>query len=225
MEGNVSRGDYMNNGIRMVMSVFAVMVILCVPVIASTGQSVDAIGDEGDRIDINCLITQYLNDTAEDFNLTIGKEYGINYDDYVLIMSVIMGSSISITSENGIVNVEFAEQSRSGSFGAELHGHDLYIYLDSVSVSMIMSGGAAAIGAAIGAAVGSVVPALGTVLGGAAGAIILAAIEGGLTTAIMEGLDWQDGIVAIVKIMDSYSIFGFTFDFFCSPSLVDIRPQ
>lgn len=225
MVGNISKGDRMNNKTRMGISVFAVMAILCIPVIATTHQSVDAIGNEGNRIDINCLIAEYLNDTAEDFNSTIGKEYGINYDDYVLIMSAIIGGSISITSENGIVNVEFAEQIRSGSFGAELHGHNLYIYLDSVSVSMILSGGAAAIGAAIGAAVGSVVPVLGTVLGGAMGAIILAAIEGGLTTAIMEGLDWQDGIVAIVKIMSSYSIFGFSFDFFCSPKLVDIRPQ
>lgn len=200
------------------------MMILCVSTMAFIIPSSEASAKDSDT-KLQEIVDEKIASVAEDFDATIGKEYGITYEEYAYAINLLAGRSISVSSSDGVPQAKLSEPMRNGQFGAELHGHYLYVYLDSVSVSMILSGSAAVVGAAIGAAVGSVVPALGTLLGGGLGLFLVATIESALVTAIMEGLNITNGIVAVFKVIDTYKIFRITFEFVCKPVLVGIYAQ
>ena len=167
----------MNTRMKAFTAVIVAVSMLCVPMVASLHQSSDASDGKFTENDAKRLFDEFLPVTVDEFDKGIGEEYGITYEEYAYAMSMVMGRTLSITCVDGELRAELSEPTRAGHFGAELSGHYLYIYLDSVSVSMILTGSGMVIGAAIGALLGSVFPGLGTLAGGAVGSVILGIIE------------------------------------------------
>lgn len=196
-------------------SIIVASLIICASV-ASIVIINNAPGPDYDEGAVTNIIQEKMDEIVEDFDNTLGKEYGISYAEYCTIMEALAGKALVLTGEGDNISASLQSPIEAGSLNAEVHGKYIYLYLDSITTNMILGGGAAAAGIAIGAVLGSVVPVIGNILAGTAGAILMAAIEAAIVALVIEGLNIENGVVVIIQYMDTYKVFGISFDFICN---------
>lgn len=146
------------------------------------------------------------------------NDLGITEQEMKDVLAELGSSAIYLISDDsGILKAEITEITEKGRLRVDTTYDGLRIYLDSVSVAAIMSGGSAAVGAAI----GSLIPVVGTV----AGAVIFAIVAGAVTAAITEGLNWSNGIVVNVKLVNHHILFGVDIPLPTTPKIAGVSSQ
>ena len=126
-------------------------------------------------------------------------EYGITYAEYNAFMNYLSDKAIYLTVENGEPVAYFVESINKGKTmtDSELRGDQLRIYIDTVSMSMLVSAGAGGFAAALGALIG------------------IAAT--GLYQFVVEQLSLDNGIWIDITVRGHFTVFGHTTYYYLPP--------
>lgn len=123
-----------------------------------------------------------------------------------------------LTDDNDELYAETSDSIDNGRTGVERIHDGIRIYLSSDAVNAIISGEAGALTALIGTMITSVAGAV--VFGG-----ITSVITNEINKAIMDGLDWNNGITVDVKLYKHRHILGVTIKTPVEPKIMNIGRQ
>ena len=151
---------------------------------------------------------------SAEYDQKMMAEYGITYAEYNLLMSYFFNKAVYITVEDGEPVAYFVESIDKGKTmtDSELRGDRLRIYIDTVSMAMLVSAGINGFTTALGALLGTVaLPGIGTLSGGALGAIIglfAGTTLSGLYQFVTEQYHADNGIWIDITIRGHFEVFG-----------------
>lgn len=161
--------------------------------------------------------------TSDSSDNNIQQPYTISMDDlgitekeFISTMDAFGYGGIYVHgTDDGTVLADGFNTVNDGRFGYDKISNTHYvIYLDSLSVSLIVNGGGAAVSGAI-----------GLLIGGPVGAAIGGAIGVAISTLINEyGIDYSNGIAVDVYFKNAIIIFGHMI-WPGNPTFVNLRPQ
>jgi len=137
---------------------------------SSSAENDSEISDE----DLQAAIQDEFAKLSAEYDSEMMAEYGITYSEYNAIMDYFADKAIYITTENGELVAYLVESIDKGKTmtDSELHNDQIRIYIDTVTMSGLTSGGFAAFTTLLGGVIGSAVGGIGALAGLSAGFVV-----------------------------------------------------
>ncbi len=163
--------------------------------------------------ELQTAIHEEFSKLSAEYDSQMMAEYGITYAEYNAIMDYLSDKAIYLTVENGEPVAYFVESIDKGKtmIDSELRGDQLRIYIDTVSMSMLVSAGAGGFAAALGALIGSVVipiPGIGAIAGATVAGLIVGVVAAGLYQFVVEQYYLDNGIWIDITVRGHFTVFG-----------------
>lgn len=163
--------------------------------------------------ELQTAIQEEFAKLSAEYDSQLLAEYGITYAEYNAIMDYLSDKAIYLTVENGEPVAYFVESIDKGKtmIDSELRGDQLRIYIDTVSMSMLVSAGAGGFAAALGALIGSVVipiPGIGAIAGATVAGLIVGVVAAGLYQFVVEQYYLDNGIWIDITVRGHFTVFG-----------------
>lgn len=202
---------------------FAAVAVLPTPVTASesdTGSEIASsdIGNDYEPSDeeLQAAIQEEFAKLSAEYDPQMLAEYGITYAEYNALMDYLSDKAIYLTVENGEPVAYLIESIDKGKtmIDSELRGDQIRIYIDTVSMSMLVTAGVGGYMAVLGLLIGSVtLPVIGTISGPLLGAllgVIVGTAAAGLYQFISEQYALDHGIWIDLTVRGHFTVFGQT---------------
>jgi len=160
--------------------------------------------------ELQTAIQEEFAKLSAEYDSQLLAEYGITYAEYNAIMDYLSDKAIYLTVENGEPVAYFVESIDKGKTmtDSELRGDQLRIYIDTVSMSILVAAGAGGFATALGALIGTVVfPGIGTI-GGALIGVIIGAAAAGIYQFVVEQYYLDNGIWIDITVRGHFTVFG-----------------
>lgn len=163
--------------------------------------------------ELQAAIQEEFSKLSAEYDSQMMAEYGITYAEYSAIMDYLSDKAIYLTVENGEPVAYFVESIDKGKTmtDSELRGDQLRIYIDTVSMSMLVSAGAGGFAAALGAIIGTVaipIPGIGTISGAVLAGVIVGVAAAGLYQFVSEQYALDHGIWIDITVQGHFTVFG-----------------
>lgn len=210
---------------------FAAVAVLPTPVTASesdTGSEIasSSVGNDYGPSDeeLQAAIQEEFAKLSAEYDSQLLAEYGITYAEYNAIMDYLSDKAIYLTVENGEPVAYFVESIDKGKTmtDSELRGDKVRIYIDTVSMSILVTAGSEGLGIALGALIGSVtipIPIIGPIVGATIVGIIVGVTAAGLYQFISEQYALDHGIWIDLTVRGHFTVFGQTIYYPLPPPL------
>lgn len=211
---------------------FAAVAVLPTPVTASgsdTGSEIasSSVGNDYEPSDeeLQTAIQEEFSKLSAEYDSQLLAECGITYAEYNALMDYLSDKAIYLTVENGEPVAYFVESIDKGKTmtDSELRGDKVRIYIDTVSMSMLVSAGVGGYMAVLGLLIGGVtLPIIGPISGPVLGAllgVIIGTAAAGLYQFISEQYSLDHGIWIDLTVRGHFTVFGQTIYYPLPPPL------